>query len=97
MCLYKPGGHPPSFAILCLISLTVVSARMEVGFPVQPGDFLCRTNLCGKVGEVRNEVLSGRSGGLGASGGSPSQSFWWVAGKSHLVISNMQRPTDAGD
>lgn len=50
-----------------------------------------------EVEEVRNEVLSGRSGGLGVSGGSPSKLLWWVAGKSHLVISDIQRPVDAGD
>lgn len=50
VCLYKPGGHPSSLAILCSFSLTIVSTRMEVGFPVKLGDFLCRANLCGRGG-----------------------------------------------
>ena len=50
-----------------------------------------------EVGKGRNEVLSGRTGSLGVSGGSPFQLLWWVAGKSHLVISDVQRSVGAGD
>lgn len=47
------------------------------------------------VGEVRNEVLW-EEWWLRNIGRSPSQLCWWVAGKSHLGISDIQRPRDAG-
>lgn len=96
MCLYKPGGHPPSLTIFCSFSLTIVSTRMEVEFPVKLGDFLCKANLCGKGGGGEKQ---GTLEGVVAweyQGKSFSVALV-VAGKSHFVVSDIQRPTDAGD
>lgn len=51
MCVcVEPGSHLPSLAILCSFSsVTVASARAEVGFPVKIRDFR-RLNKCGRDG-----------------------------------------------
>lgn len=57
-CLCEPGVV---FLFLATLSVIIVSARMEDGFPVKLRDYLLRANVCGRG---REGEKPGAVGGL---------------------------------